>query len=64
MIKTQIIKEKNIPKLVIMDFSEYQRLKEIEQDKIDYYESIAIKRTNKKWTKHENVKKMIDKISK
>ena len=57
MIKTQIIKEDNKPVAVIIDFKEYQRLKEIEKDKIDYYSAIEVKRKNKKWTLHSDLKK-------
>ncbi len=57
MIKTQIIKEDNKPVAVIIDFKEYQRLKEIEEDKIDYYSAIEVKRKNKKWTSHSDLKK-------
>jgi len=31
--------------------------KKIEQDKNDYYSAIEVKRKNKKWTSHENLKK-------
>ena len=37
MIKTQIVKEDNKPVAVIMDYREYMRLKEIEEDRMDYY---------------------------
>jgi hypothetical protein len=57
MIKTQIVKEDNKPIAVIIDFKEYQRLKEIEKDKIDYYSAIGVKRKNKKWTLHADLKK-------
>ena len=57
MIKTQIIKEDNKPVAVIIDFKEYQRLKEIEKDKIDYYSAIEVKRKNKKWKLHSDLKK-------
>jgi hypothetical protein len=57
MIKTQIIKEGKTPRMVILDYKEYLRLREIEQDKTDYYSAIEVKRKNKKWTSHENLKK-------
>ena len=57
MIKTQIIKEKNKPVLVILDYKEFVRLKEIEQDKIDYYSAIETKQKNKKWVAHQSLKK-------
>lgn len=57
MIKTQIVKENNKPVVVIMDYKEYLRLKEIEQDKADYYSALKIKRINKEWVKHNDLKK-------
>lgn len=60
MIKTQIIKEGKVPRLVILDYKEYIRLKEIEQDKIDYYSAIEVKRKNKRWTRHEDLKKELE----
>lgn len=57
MIKTQIIKEDNKPVAVILDFNEYKRLKEIEQDKKDYYSALDVKRKNKKWASHKDLKK-------
>jgi len=60
MIKTQIIKEGKTPKIVILDYKEYVRLKEIEQEKLDYYSAIQVKRTNKKWTSHEDLKKELE----
>jgi len=57
MIKTQIIREDNKPVAVIIDFKEYQRLKEIEEDRIDYYSAIEVKRKNKKWKLHSDLKK-------
>lgn len=57
MIKTQIIKENKKPVAVIMDYKEYARLKEIEQDKSDYYSTLKVKMKNKKWTSHTVLKK-------
>jgi len=57
MIKTQIIEENNKPKIVLMDYKEYLRLKQAEEDRDDYYTALAIKLTNKKWIKHETLKK-------
>jgi Ethanolamine utilization protein EutJ (predicted chaperonin) len=57
MIKTQIIKEDKKPVAVILDYNEYMRLKEIEQDKIDYYSALEVKRKNKKWVSHQDLKK-------
>ena len=56
MIKTQIIKEGNQPIAVILDYKEYLRLKEIEEDKFDYYTAFEIKKNNKIWTDHEDLK--------
>ncbi|MGR3310767.1 MAG: hypothetical protein ACUZ77_08325 [Candidatus Brocadiales bacterium] len=56
MIKTQIVKEGNKPVVVIMDYKEYLRLKEIEQDKSDYYSALDVKTKNKKWTNHDALK--------
>lgn len=57
MIKTQIIKEDNKPVAVVMDYKEYLKLKEAEQDKSDYYSALRIKMKNKKWIKHDVLKK-------
>jgi len=57
MIKTQIIKEDNKPVAVILDFNEYKRLKDIEQDRGDYYSALDVKRKNKKWVSHKELKK-------
>jgi len=56
-IKTQIIKENKRPVAVIMDYNEYLRLKEIEQDRKDYYSATRTKTANQKWTSHEELKK-------
>lgn len=57
MIKTQIVKEKNKPVVVLMDYREYTRLKKIEQDRNDYNSALKVKQTNKKWFKHDDLKK-------
>ena len=59
MIKTQLIKERNKPIAVILDYNEYKRLKELEEDKQDYYDALNIKLTNKKWISHQDLKKEI-----
>ncbi len=59
MIKTQIIREDSKPVAVILDYEEYRRLKEIEQDKTDYYSAMAVKAKNKKWTSHSDLKKQL-----
>ena len=57
MIKTQIIKENKKPKLVLMDYQEYLRLRETEEDRNYYYTVLETKITNKKWIKHDTIKK-------
>ena len=57
MIKTQIVKENNKPVAVIMDYKEYVRLKEIEQERKDYHSAARTKAANKKWTNHTDLKK-------
>ena len=57
MIQPQIIKQENIPIAIIIDWQEYLRLKEIEEDKFDYFTALQIKLKNKKWIKHEDLKK-------
>ena len=59
MIKTQIVKENNKPVAVVMDYKEYLRLKEIEQERKDYYSAARTKASNKKWTDHEELKKKL-----
>jgi hypothetical protein len=59
MIKTQIIREDSKPVAVILDYKEYRRLKEIEQDKADYYSALAVKAKNKKWASHTELKKQL-----
>jgi hypothetical protein len=56
-IKTQIVKSGDRkPVFVIMDYEEYLRLKEIEEDGEDYYSALQIKMKNKKWKTHEELK--------
>lgn len=57
MIKTQIVKENNKPVAVIMDYREYVRLKEIEEERKDYLSAVKTKVANKQWTSHEDLKK-------
>lgn len=57
MIKTQIVKSDDKPFIVIMDYKEYLRLKEIEDDKEDYYSTLQVKMRNKRWKTHEELKK-------
>ena len=56
----KIIKEGNKPKAVILDYKEYLRLKEIKQDKLDYYSALIIKKRNRKWTNHSDLKKELN----
>jgi hypothetical protein len=57
MIKTQLIRQSKKPIAVILDFEEYKRLREIEEDKDDYLSAHNIKMTNKKWISHTELKK-------
>jgi hypothetical protein len=57
MIKTQIVKEGKKPIAVLMDYKEYKRLKEIEEDKADYLSALGVKLKNKKWKGHAQLKK-------
>ena len=42
---------------VIMDYKEYVRLREIEQERKDYHSAAKTKAANKKWTDHQELKK-------
>ncbi len=57
MIQTSFIKKNEQIVAVILDYMEYQRLKSIEDDYKDYYESAQIKQTNTHWFKHDDLKK-------
>ena len=59
MIKTQIVKESNKPVAVIMDYKEYVRLKEIEQERKDCHSAARTKAGNRKWTAHEDLRKKL-----
>jgi hypothetical protein len=59
MIKTQIVKANDKPVAVVLDYKEYMRLKEIEQDGKDYYSALQVKMKNKKWVSHKDLKKAI-----
>lgn len=56
MIKMQIIRENTKPIAVILDYNEYKRLKEIEENKTDYLNAVNIKKINSKWIRHEDLK--------
>ncbi len=57
MIKTQIVKEGKKPIAVLMDYKEYKRLKQIEEDRTDYISALEVKLKNKKWKNHDQLKK-------
>ena len=57
MIKTQIVKEGKKPIAVLMDYKEYKRLKEVEEDKSDYLSALEVKLKNKRWKSHTQLKK-------
>jgi len=57
MIKRQVIKEDDKPIAVILDYQEYVKLKEAAQDRLDYYSALEVKRKNKKWVSHKDLKK-------
>jgi len=57
MIKTQVIKEGNKPVVVVMDYNEYMKLRELVEDVEDYKKAVRIKKTNKKWIRFEELKK-------
>ena len=59
MIKTQLIRQSRKPIAVILDYDEYKRLKEIETDRDDYLSALEVKKTNKKWTSHSEMKKVL-----
>jgi PHD/YefM family antitoxin component YafN of YafNO toxin-antitoxin module len=60
MIKTQLVKENNKPVAVVIDYKEYLRLKEIEEDRNDYYAAVDVKINNKKWKSHVDLKKELN----
>jgi PHD/YefM family antitoxin component YafN of YafNO toxin-antitoxin module len=60
MIKTQLVKQNNKPVAVIIDYKEYLRLKEIEEDRKDYYSALEVKLKNKKWKSHAALKKELN----
>lgn len=60
MIKTQVIKENKRPVAVILDYKEYLRLKEIEEDRNDYDSALEVKRKNKKWVSHKDLKRSLE----
>ncbi|MBF0515936.1 MAG: hypothetical protein HQK97_02295 [Nitrospirae bacterium] len=59
MIKTQVIEEDGKPFAVIMDYNEYLKFKEIEEDRDDYYSAAETKLKNKNWVTHKDLKKSL-----
>ena len=59
MVRTQIIKENDKPIAVILDYQEYLRMKAHAEDKSDYISAALTKRSTKKWTFHEAIKKSL-----
>ena len=60
MIETQIVKEGERPVAVVLDYKEYMRLKEIEEDKLDYFSAVETKMNTKEWISHDNLKKELN----
>ncbi|MCK4662149.1 MAG: hypothetical protein KAT68_04745 [Bacteroidales bacterium] len=56
MIQAHIIKQENKPIAIVLDYKEYLRLKEIEEDKLDYFAALEAKYENKKWIEHDDLK--------
>ncbi len=59
MIKTKIYKKSKKPVAVLMDYKEFKRLKMIEMDRLDYTDAIEIKKSNKTWKSHNDLKSEI-----
>ena len=59
MISTQIIREDDRPVAIILDYKEYMRLKEIEEDMVDYYSALETKMNNKEWVNHKDLKRQL-----
>ncbi|MBP7736623.1 MAG: hypothetical protein KA369_11665 [Spirochaetes bacterium] len=59
MIKTQIIKENKKPKVVILDYKEYLRLKEKADDYDDYISAVKAVKTTKKLHSLDDVEKKL-----
>lgn len=43
-----------------MDYKEYLKLKDAEEDKKDYYSAWETKLKNKKWISHQDLKRTLD----
>ncbi|MFA4839475.1 MAG: hypothetical protein WC703_08370 [Candidatus Neomarinimicrobiota bacterium] len=57
MIETNIIKQNDKPVAVVIDYQEYIRLKQLEEDSLDYTSAMKVKEENQVWIKHCDLKK-------
>ncbi|MCK9245249.1 MAG: type II toxin-antitoxin system Phd/YefM family antitoxin [Candidatus Marinimicrobia bacterium] len=57
MIETNVIKQNDKPVAVIIDYKEYVRLRQIEEDFLDYSSAMQVKEQNQVWIKHSDLKK-------
>lgn len=57
MIETNIIKQNDKPVAVVIDYQEFVRLKQIEEDYLDYTSAMQVKEENQVWIKHSDLKK-------
>lgn len=56
MIKKQFVEKNGKPIAVILDYKEYLKLKEIEEEREDYNSASLTKLKNKKFTTHQDLK--------
>ena len=54
---SELMKSKNKPVAVVIDYNEYQKLIEAKQDREDYNIAVKTKKAVKKWVSHEKLKK-------
>ena len=59
MIETQIIKQGKKPVEVILDYNEYRKLKEIQEEYEDYREAVNAEKVTKKLHGNDEVKKKL-----
>ena len=59
MIKTQVIREGKKPVAVVLDYNEYQKLRELAQDRADYAEAISAEASSEKLTPLKDIKKSL-----
>jgi len=59
MIKTLVIREGNKPVAVILDYNEYQKLRELAQDRTDYSDAVRAEASSRKLTPLKDVKKSL-----